>query len=190
MTEHLKHAYMRQMAQAEEDEPTQRLREADLECGDEADNLNSMKRLFCFLCRRMRISRAALKYIPSLDDGVEAAVADAYCLLKPLDRHEDASPVKLAAMRRAANGHWRMLAEGDDLETRALAVKILRVEVERGFTLAVAAAAETREEAPEDLWGSPAEEDAKVAAAAQSVLDLERESEGAVYQVAAHAFRG
>jgi len=189
MTDHRKYAYLRQMDQAEEDEPGQRLQEAVMECGDEDSNLNFMKAYLCGICRRVRVRRAAHRYLPGLEDGVEAAVADANALLRALDRHEDTSPVKLVALRRAAIGQWRMLGEEDDRETRALAIKLLRVEVERGFTLAVAAAAETREEEDEELWGTPAEEEKKVAAAAEQAPSLECESEGAVEGVVVHAFR-
>ena len=77
----------------------------------------------------------------------------------------------------------------NDQETRILAIKLMRVEIERSLTLAVAAASETREEAPEDLWGTPEEEEEKVAAAAVQAQSLERESEGAVHYVVEHAFR-
>ena len=189
MADHLRYAYLRQMGQAEADEPGQRLREAVLECGDEDDNLLRMKEYVMRICRRIRVSRAAHLYRPSLDDGVEAAVEDSYELLRALDRTENASPLKLAALRRAAAGHWRMRGGENDQETRALAIQLMRVETERSLTLAVAAVEQTREEADEDLWGTAAEEDEKVAAAAELAQRLERESEGAVHHVAADAFR-
>ena len=187
MAEHLRYAYLRQMVQAEEDEPGQQLREALLECDDLDGNLLFMKGYVMEICRRIRVSRKAHRYLPGLEDGVEAAVEDSYELLRVLDHHEDSSPLKIAALRRAVSGQWRM--RGGDQETRILAIKLMRVEIEQSLTLAVAAAAETREEEDEDLWGTPAEEEEKVAAAVEQAQCLERESEGAVHFVVAHAFR-
>ena len=190
MADHLKVAYYLQMVQSEEDEPTQRLREADLECGDEEDNLRTMRDLLCLLCRRMRVSRKVHGYVPELEDGLETAVADVHTLLRVLDPFENSAPIKMVALRRAVAGEWRLECEEDrGRETKDAAVKLLRIEVERGFTLAVAAAKKTREGAREEIWGTAAEEDAKVAAAAESARNLELESEGAVYRIAAHAFR-
>jgi len=187
MAEHLMYAYLRQMVQAEEDEPGQQLREALLECDDIDGNLLFMKGYVEEICRRIRLSRKAHCYLPGQDDGVEAAVEDAYELLRVVDHYEDSSPLKIAALRRAAAGQWRM--RGGDPETRILAIKLKRVETDRSLSFAVAAAAETREVAPEDLWGTPAEEEEKVAVAAELAQSLERASEIAVRSVAAHAFR-
>ena len=186
MADHLVYAYLRQLAEAEMDEPVQRLREADLEEGDEESNRKFMIEYVCGICRRIRVSRATHRYLPELEDGVEAAVADVNSLLRVLDLHSNASPAKLHAFRRAYAGHWRRVGEEEE---RKLAIILLRKEVERGFTLVVAAAAETREEAEEDIWGTAAEEDEKVAAAAAYARVLEGESEIAVAGIAAHAFR-
>jgi len=189
MSDHLQYAYLRQLDQAELNEPGQRLREVVLEESDEESNLSFMKMYLCGICRRIRVSRGAHCYLPWLEDGVEAVVADANALLRALDRYENTSPVKLVALRRASTGQWRRLGEEEERETRELAIILLQVEVERGFTLVVAAAAETCEEADEEVWGTAAEEDEKVAAAAERARVLEFESARAAEGVAVHAFR-
>ena len=188
MNDHLKYAHLCQLNQAMVVEPVQRLREAVIECGDEEGNRIFMMGYLREICRRMRLSRTTHGYVPCLEDGVGAAQADAEDLLKGLERHEDSSPVKLVALRRAAAGLWRQPGD-EDQETNDLAVKLLQVEVARSLTLVVAAARETRREAGDDIWGTAAEEDEKVAAAAAAARVLEGESELVVSAITAHAFR-
>ena len=63
------------------------------------------------------------------------------------------------------------------------------MEIERGLTMAVAAAAETRDEDGEELWGTPEEEDQRTMAVAARARRLENESARAVEGVAERAFR-
>ena len=189
MSDHLRDSYLRQLSEAELDEPVQREREEVLELSDEETNLKFMVTYLCGICRRMRGSRAGLLYLPVLEDGVEVALADASALLKVLEHWENVSPVKLVALRRAFTGQWlRRDKEEVERESRDLSICLLQVEVERGLTMAVAAAAETRYEDGEELWGTPEEEDQRRMAVAARALRLKEASARAVEEVAQRAF--
>ena len=189
MNDHLRISYERQLSEAELAEPVMQQREEVEEPRDEELNFARMIAYLCNICRRMRVSRAGHLYLPELWEGVVVAVEDASALLEVLDPWENGSQVKLIALRRADAGQWlRQDEEEADHEriARELSVLLLKVEVQRGLVMAVAAAAETR---IEELWGTPEEDDQRRLAVISAARRLEEESERAVDREAQRAFQ-
>jgi len=189
MGDHLEISYQRQLSEAELDEPVMQQREEVEEERDEERNFLSMIAYLRNICRRLRVSRAGHRYLPELTEGVVVAVGDASALLDVLDPWENASQVKIIALRRADAGQWMRQDEDEsehEMLARELAVLLLGVEVKRGLVMAVAAAAET---VVEELWGTPEEDEQRELAVVRRARRLEEASECAVERLARSAFQ-